>query len=568
MSIPTGFFTDLTKNYYGIDPASQSTEETQVSSALWKDFLSQIGGENDPYFTIISSQDEGSVRQSLTTLASAYMSPLTEEAINDISSLAHELVAQRGSALSDLTSKDATAIETLLKNLLASHTTSGDEFLLTILPSIADDIATASAKNQKLYLDFLSGKLDVTQLSEATVALSPEEVTGRQITYTIYDIMLALINYITQNQVLESEALEVLTKKKAEYIKLMDKMFIYQGKGTYDSGLNNVLGFSLAGTGSSYTAITGTSYDSTEDWAFTGTTPSTDPTEYKLGYANATLQDVFDYLKETGTIPSATGTTSFTLASSPFRTGTETVQVNGEDTSVPTLRQYRTTISITKNETTGKYVVSTTYGIYKISYTAEIVGTTVTLKFTADSSPLDARTSSQEVDIDSSLKDTLVNEALTSTFNSAYSQAQAAGWVPGSFDTRDSWTTDYQQTTLGETSSDSWKYYYLAKVMSVKIPWGYTKLDKYNIGILTGDSTSTSPSLTQLLSSVASTRAQQNKVLNTYLEAARSKRDVTSDTIDSQRILQSTAVSSKTSIIDFLQTFLRHLRNILTSIYR
>jgi hypothetical protein len=93
-------------------------------------------------------------------------------------------------------------------------------------------------------------------------------------------------------------------------------------------------------------------------------------------------------------------------------------------------------------------------------------------------------------------------------------------------------------------------YYVWANAGSprLKIPWARN--------ILNEDST------------FAQIRSQQNKLLNSFLEAARSRMQVVTDREDSQVEIQTAASSAKKQTVNILHTLLRQLQNILASIYR
>lgn len=566
MSIPTGFFTDLTKNYYGIDPASQSAEEVEVSAMLWKDFLSKVGTESDPYFAIISSQDEEAVRQALISIASTYMTPLTEEALADIGFLAHELATKRGPALSNLTSKDPVVVKDLLKGLLGHE----NYFTATVLPSIAEDIATANGEKQKLYLDYLSGRLETTHVAEATVALSMTEVTGRQLVYTLYDIILTLLNIIVTNQILESQSVQPLIRKKEEYVKLMRQLFFYRAKGELDKGLSQLFMSKTAFTGTDPDFQTSNKLLGTEDWMYTEVIFDNDPSKYVLGYAGLTLQDLFTALYNSVAYQrESTGSASFDLCAQPIPIQESSITVGDDTKNTVLYRQTRITISISKDPATGTYTISTVLAEYWRHSDRDCT------KWENSWELHTAFPHTQTIIPTSSAIETeaLIKNALKTTYYNAYAQGKLYGLVGVEGD-YNLWATQYMKDKLGTGNSNLWKYVWLARAYEPKIPWAYIQAaeGKTDVAGILAAKASQNPFPTDLsnatLTLTLQARGEQNKMLNSYLDVIRSKMDLVGDKADSQQQVADTSASARKNTVNILQAVLRQLQNILASIFR
>lgn len=532
MSIPSGFYTDLTKNYYGVDPASQTEEEAQLSSLLWRDFLSKVAPKDDPYFNIISSTDEEEVKQALITMASSYASPLSDTYVEDISTLAHQLVTQRGTDdLSNLTSKDSSAVGVVLTNLIVPPLLLSDPFVTALLPSLASEIAADNAENQKLYFDYLSGQLDATHVREATNALSVDEATNRHITYSLIEILLTLIGLATNSQIVSAQAENPLLQKKQEYINRLKKMVFYVGKGelSESSKLSSIpAGFrSLTDDFQLHEYVIGS-----EDLFYTKAVYSDDPSKYTLGYGGITMQDIFNYLYDTA---NKEGTATYILNSSPWWADAGTML--GQSSEYGYLHN-QCTLTVDKDDQ-GEFTITTSFAE---RLTTQEVYMPTEYDHTQTVPP-----------VTSGSPESGVMDALKTTFYQAYADARTAGWV--NLDSSNpTWTGDVLQDP--------------ARLKDLHIPWPYEYVedtDTYLGLLMQKGSVDNDPGYVATASDL---RSKKNKVLNSYIEANKSWMQLLSDKIDSQSQMQDTDSNLKKQTINMVQSIIRQLQNLLAAIYR
>jgi len=149
---------------------------------------------------------------------------------------------------------------------------------------------------QEQYVEFLSGKLEAIYRSEEKGALSPAEIEARKIIWTVFDILLTLLQKVTTLQIVNSDTLKFFTQYEKAYSDLMARAYFYIGSGTVDRtvwkadkmyGIPNYEGGDEG---------LGRLLESTLDARLTHTTPSEIASEFKLGYGDITLQEVFEYL--------------------------------------------------------------------------------------------------------------------------------------------------------------------------------------------------------------------------------------------------------------------------------
>lgn len=535
MSIPTGYYTDVTKNYCGIDPASTNQEEVETAALLWSEFLSKVPAEESPYFYVIGGTDESKIKDSILSIISSYISSsgLSQEEIDLYSAdLAHELAVRRNTPeLANLMSTDPAQVSALFSSLLSPyvHTLPG------IFVALAEEIALMNAdqQKQKMYLDFLSQKLQSTYESEAINSLSPTEVQNRFITYTLFEILLTLINLASKTQTLASTAVEFLVEKEQNYVELLKNTFMYVGKGQLLSDFSSTMAV-IGGTPSS------------EDWWFTKTAPSSDPTLFDLGYGNITLQNIFDYLaKNTVTLtkpeqdpatpdvpPPDFASTSFTLKSGIY------ADPGGSG-------NYRSSceLKVTKNFADNTFKIESTF---KLMNGSTVVWGPVNSQQTFPFSivvqePLQFRKT--------------ITDSLSQTFYETYNQAKAAGVV------------EVPEDSFAGLSDE--KKELAVRSRNLMIPWGAYKGDT-TVGALIGPARTGwyEADNTVKYSDASGGRTSQNKTINTYIQNIKSKKDLVSDIKDSQSQVVDAGISSRKQQINLIQGLINQLKNIISSIYK
>ena len=167
-----------------------------------------------------------------------------------------------------------------------------EEFVATLKLPEGTSVDPEDTEIQEKYLDFLSGKLSAIYRSEEKGALSPAEMEARKIIWTVFDILLALLQKVTTLQMVNSDALKFFTQHEKAYSDLMARAYFYIGSGTVDQFVwkhRSMYGLPQHEEG-------GPLLESTLDARLTQTTPSEIASEFKLGYGDITLQEVFEYL--------------------------------------------------------------------------------------------------------------------------------------------------------------------------------------------------------------------------------------------------------------------------------
>lgn len=157
------------------------------------------------------------------------------------------------------------------------------EFVATLPPN--EPIEEGDPDLQKQYLAFLSNKLSTTYLSEAANALSPSEIESRRIIYTIFDIILTLMGRISTTQINNSMALNFIARRRGEYGEMEKRAFTYIGTGTIYRDPPDERNIEMDDNPES-------SVDARE----TVTRPSSVASEFELGYANITVDDITKWL--------------------------------------------------------------------------------------------------------------------------------------------------------------------------------------------------------------------------------------------------------------------------------
>jgi len=153
-------------------------------------------------------------------------------------------------------------------------------------------VDTENPETKALYMEFLSKKIFSARLSEPTTALSPAEIEARKVIWTIFDILLVLLQKVTALQILNTTTVQNLVEHEKSYSDLMARIFFYIGSGVVDKSVWK----KLYGVPRHAGEDAGRFLESDIDARFTQTSPSEIASEFILGYGDITLQEVFESL--------------------------------------------------------------------------------------------------------------------------------------------------------------------------------------------------------------------------------------------------------------------------------
>jgi len=468
---------------------------------------------------------------------------------------------------------------------------------------------------QEQYLAFLAGKLSSTYRSEASSALSPAEIEARKIVWTVFDILLVLLQEVTALQILNSETLSFLTKYQKEYSDLMARAFFYVGSGSVDREVwKNIYGVPEHEGG-------GRILESSLDARMTPTVPSDIASEFKLGYADITLQEVFEYLYDQYKDIGEGETVRFMLESSawrdkdPNRTDGPNDQTRRNECEILLTKNSdnEITISVRMNQRIASLAERTNSSralaydtlvermqnkldilidqypvgseVYEIDfpdseeYLTQIVPGLGDYQWLIDdvnaaknASHLAAayydfkRLANQYLDMleqvevwsSTPLSVTLTDateeeiyEQMNTAFQTVYSEAKTADIVEISASDLSPWE---------QNQSDKLQEAFIS-FRDLKIPWDW--------GILAGgivqDATGAQ---TAKLSEQKELRGAINQKINTFIETIDSKMKLIEDRADQQREVIEAASSARKMTNEIIQTAIRQLQNILASIYK
>lgn len=132
---------------------------------------------------------------------------------------------------------------------------------------------TDSAQLQK-FANYVTSYYDNLLVPDVRVA------ERTKVVWTIFDILIAMMNTMTTTQVTSQRLRAFLTRKQDEYRQQMNKSVLY-----------------ISAPISTNTVLIGNAQpQASQDGVSTVTTPNQDPALFNLGYGNITIKDVLEYL--------------------------------------------------------------------------------------------------------------------------------------------------------------------------------------------------------------------------------------------------------------------------------
>ncbi len=112
-----------------------------------------------------------------------------------------------------------------------------ERLLLDFLGSpevIALPVTATPEDYQRLYVKFLSSKLNRAYQAELATTASPEAIAKSKLMYSIFEILAEMLTTTSVTQIRETEVVTFLTKKREEYTKMLSHVPLYVGTGTVD----------------------------------------------------------------------------------------------------------------------------------------------------------------------------------------------------------------------------------------------------------------------------------------------------------------------------------------------
>lgn len=207
---------------------------------LWNEFLTKTSTQVKDYLTLQSSDNRDNVRAVFTSLFKAEITQMFGEGVTPpdlpdlasnevqvlIDTLSRGLVINRGdAALDGLLSTDPDVVNTTLSSLCPGLTLSPE--VVTLLSRAAAAIAETGASLPVEYQNFLSSAIEAEHVSEATVAISPHEAEMRRIMFEIFSLALDMIRVLQTTSTLEGTLLYYYANVQREYVDMMSQTQMY-----------------------------------------------------------------------------------------------------------------------------------------------------------------------------------------------------------------------------------------------------------------------------------------------------------------------------------------------------
>jgi hypothetical protein len=414
----------------------------------------------------------------------------------------------------------------------SSVLTSEGQTLLSEFNAFLADVPSELKQTQDqingLYLQFLADLTTDVRVSEAANALSPDEVTQRQVVFNVYDVLTTLLNSVTVSQIANTAVLNFLTQKQSTYADLIGNAITYIGSGTIYTKDDD------RDVSSSHPKSTA---DSTQTQIHSS---ATDATKFTLGYGNISVDDISRYLVDAVSTaakedPQAPHQQSFTLMSDEWD-----ASVDGYDKE-----RNQALLSVTENSD-GSFSVSATF--YYQGYdddTWESISTTT--------QSATASTASEAI------------SQLNTVFLSVYALAKNSHLVEIS----ESDLSDDEQD-----GSEIEKAYYIAE-RNIKIPWmtptyddDTTTYDTGGILVYDLDDSTPSESWANTLNTLRATRDQLNQTISSYVSGAEAQQQLLGDKADQQQQVIQGTTSSREMTNKILKSTIDQLSTILQSIFQ
>lgn len=409
------------------------------------------------------------------------------------------------------------------------------EFLAQQGVSQVEDTVESRTK----YMSFLSKKLGDINESTAVNALSPNEIAGRHLVVTVFDLILVMLTSLAVEQLKNSDTLSFLAKYQQKYADLMRRAPTYIGTGYLSQRMMDDWNMSP-------TDNIPTKSFSTADSYFSKTSPSTIASEFKLGYADLSLEDVFRYLFNE---VSGFSTTIDSNTQQPQAFTDRTFQMSSTYYPIVVsnnayIAQNFWFLNIKKQTVDGKeqLVLSATLNVQlKWSMSGGVASYTKTATRTI---PVGDETNT------------------ISQFNSAFQEVY-----------QDAKANRYVEATLTQDEKDFWAFRFSPKytyfldypVRDTMIPWPSGILMS---NVEQGLDTNPQQNLNNILAYWIKSRAQENKLMSSYIEGLKGKKNIYKDKYDQVSQVGESGRTSRSQTVSFLQAFLRQLQNMLSSIFR
>ncbi len=404
----------------------------------------------------------------------------------------------------------------------------------TMLASIPESQKQTPDQLNALYLQFLAQKTMDIRISEESNALSPEEISQRHLVYSVYDILLTLLNTVTTNEIATSAVLNFLSQKEKTYTDMMAKTTMYIGTGTiYTQGDSRKVS-------PSYPASTA---DATQTQIHSS---ATDATQFTLGYMNISVDDISQYLTDQ-VFRQNQSTSSFDIYSDAWPISSPSL-LDLEDRN-------HATMTITNN---GNGTCTATATFTQEGHNMETGGWDTLNSYNVSSGPIPISTTTFAQ----------AQGAMDSAFLTVYAWAKLNNMVE---------ISTAQLTSDEQKGSDIEQAYDIAK-RNIKIPWGTSELtpdtlknpDVRPVGILAYKLSPDTTDQTWLaaLNNLQQARDQYNKTLNTYIGQAEAEQQLIGDKSSQQQQVVQAATSSREMTNKILKSAIQQMATIIQAIFK